>query len=66
MGEKEIPKGCLGCNHDAIAAFIRAHGLDPEEFEEVPNPKQAWGEVAVCGKCQRAWLIPRRRDREAN
>lgn len=56
-----VPTGCLGCNRAQLVIFLEAHGYNPDDFEEIPRPAQAWGKVAVCRQCGKAWLIPERK-----
>ena len=50
------PMGCLGCNREAIVEFLQVHGVDPERFTEVPEPRHKWKDVIRCEACGRCWL----------
>lgn len=60
-----VPTGCLGCNREPLVDFLKSHGFNPEDFEEIPNPLYAFGKVAVCKQCNRTWLIPERKKPQA-
>jgi len=51
-----IPTGCLGCNHDAIHAYLVAHDVDPSRFKEMPEARHAWADIIRCSCCGRDWL----------
>lgn len=53
------PRGCFACNAEVISSAVRAAGVDPARYVEVPITARArtWGpELVVCPDCGRAWL----------
>ena len=50
-------EGCLGCNHDEMAAELLRHGVDESRFTEVPPSRHAWNDIVPCGACGRHWLM---------
>lgn len=51
------PDGCLGCNPKPVTRMLRAHGLDPASFVEMPRPRHAWKDIVPCLRCGRYWLV---------
>lgn len=51
------PAGCLGCNHDAVAAWLTERGADLSRFVECPPTRHAWPDVIRCNECGRFYLI---------
>lgn len=63
---REIPSGCLKCNHDEVVAFLMdvenyTEG-DIERFVEVPRPRHKWSDIIVCLDCGVTHLVMPRKD----
>ena len=54
----EVPTGCLGCNREAVATFLKASGFDPSAFTELPPARHNWADIVRCESCGRTWLMP--------
>lgn len=53
----EVPKGCLGCNPEAVRSMLEGMNIDTSLISEVPRPRHNWGDVVCCDECGRAWMI---------
>ncbi len=46
------PKGCLACNHDEVAAWLRAGGFDPNQLQPCPPTRHNWSDIMhPCQEC---------------
>lgn len=52
-----LPAGCLCCNADPVAAWLRSHGISPDQFVAIPTPRHAWADITRCPDCGSCFLV---------
>lgn len=52
------PTGCLACNRDAVAEYLRERGMDPALLVPCPPTRHAWGNITLaCADCGAVFML---------